>query len=143
MRFQHILVPTDFSEGAARAIEVAIGMAIQFDAKLTLLHVLPIPPELEMWSSEGLAAPIEHMSHAARAELDRVADGLRKRHPKVEIRIGTDSPRDEILAATKDIGADLVVMGTHGRRGLARFLLGSTAESVVRMSDVAVLTVRG
>lgn len=123
-------------------MDVAVDLAIQFDARLTLLYVLPIPPELELWSSQGLSAPIEEMTRAAEVELGRVADGIRQRHPKVELRVGTESPRDEILAATKAVGADLVVMGTHGRRGIARFVLGSTAESVVRMSDVAVLTVR-
>lgn len=139
--FAHVLCPTDFSEGAARATELAAELAVSFDARLTLLHVVSTPTAAAFWYAEGLTYPVEEIYTAARRELDRSAEIVRRAHPAVATVLAGGDPRDEILSSTKELGADLVVMGTHGRRGLERLVLGSTAETVVRMSSVPVLVV--
>ncbi|HVY46768.1 MAG TPA: universal stress protein [Minicystis sp.] len=139
--FQHILVATDFSACAALAVDVAVDLAQQFGAKLTLLHVFEPPLQYDM----GWSYPIPPMvdlqavdEQALEAELER----LRARFPAIEAVSSSGSAWRRILAIAKARGADLVVMGTHGRHGLPRALLGSVAEKVVRMSEVPVLTVR-
>lgn len=139
--FAHVLVPTDFSEGAARATELAAELAVSFDARLTLLHVVSTPTAAALWYAEGLTYPVEEIYTAARRELERAGEVVRRVHPAVATVLAGGDPRDEILSSTRELGADLVVMGTHGRRGLERLVLGSTAESVVRTSRVPVLVV--
>lgn len=136
-----ILVPTDLSPGATRAMHVAVELAATFDAELTLLHVLPVPADIALWYAEGLSWPLDEIYPAARREISAVADALRKRHPKVDSLLGAADPRTQILETAKEIGADLIIMGTHGRTGITHLVLGSVAERVVRASPVPVLTV--
>jgi nucleotide-binding universal stress UspA family protein len=142
---RRILVPTDFGECSAPALRLAAFLAEQLHAELILLHVVqdvtlalpdavmptPVPgPDLaEMIESgkQGLANLIrsEHLEHL---------------HPQTEIRVG--SPVAEIVAAAKDLHADLLCIGTHGRTGLAHLILGSQAERILREAPCPVLTVK-
>jgi nucleotide-binding universal stress UspA family protein len=138
---KHILLPTDFEAASGAALELAISLAQAFDAKLTLLHVweIPIYPYMEFMLNSELIAGVE-----ARA-LQRLTDaaaGVRQTLPAVTSKLKTGQPWSAILEAIDETQADLVVMGTHGRRGLSHVLLGSVAEKVVRLSPVPVLTVR-
>lgn len=136
--FEHILVATDFTSLACSAEDRAIALASALGAKLTLLHVHQLP---SIAPAEGLLLPYDELEASARTALDEKAAALRKRFPglRAEMRIGY--PDVEIVAAAKELGADLIVMGTHGRRGIRRALLGSVAARVVRTSPVPVLTV--
>lgn len=141
--FRHILVATDFSEASRRAFESAGELAAALGADLTVLHAceVPVPPDA------GLAVPpgVDLLSAAeaeARRRLDElVASATARGWPcRAILRVGV--PWQEILSVAAEALFDLVVMGTHGRRGIAHALMGSVAEKVVRASPVPVLTVR-
>ena len=142
-RFKHILVPTDFSEPAERALELAMTVAERFDSKVTLLHATWIPPVAYGGYAESLSWPIDDMTKAAKQELDAVLAKAKTRLPTIDGLVTFSEPSQTILDVARDRRADLIVMGTHGRRGLSRVLLGSVAERIVRLSPVPVLTVSG
>jgi nucleotide-binding universal stress UspA family protein len=141
--FTHILVPTDFGEAADRALDFAIDIASKFDAKLTVFHVSGVPAFAYAFYAEGLSWPTNEMTKGATTELDTFLHGVKERYPKAEGVVVSGEPWLAILEAAKKQGADLIVMGTHGRRGISRVLLGSVAEKVVRLSPVPVLTISG
>jgi nucleotide-binding universal stress UspA family protein len=137
---RHVLCPTDFSASADHALEVAIELAAKLDAKLTLLHVYSLP--VSGFGGDFAVLPVQDLDAAARRALDGVLERVHVRHANVDGVVQQGSPASTILAVADACGADLIVMGTHGRRGVAHFLLGSVAERVVRTARVAVLTVR-
>ena len=142
--FHRIVVPTDFSECADAAWALARRMAAEWGSELVLVHVLVETPlyaegpfntghtrdvfaTARTWGGRALAERVE-AAHAA---------GL---HARSELRTGR--PHAEILALATDAKADLIVIGTHGRDGLNRALLGSVADRVVHLAPCPVLTVR-
>lgn len=139
LRIRHILAPTDFSAAAERALAMALELAGVFDARVTLLHVWSMPYTAY---AEGLTWPLDEMERAARSALDRTLANAREVHPKVEALLREDGDWAQILEVANERDVDLIVMGTHGRRGLPHFVLGSVAEKVVRLSPVPVLTVK-
>lgn len=139
---KHILVPTDLSEGAEQALEYACELARRLDAEIHLLNVVGIPalgvPELGVALTSTV---IDQLVTENQAALDQIArTKCTARLGQVLIKAG--DPRDTINRTAQELGADLIVMGTHGRRGITRALLGSVAETVVRTAPCAVLTVR-
>ena len=134
----HILVPTDFGEPAQSAVEVGLELAIKLDAKLTVLHVYE-PPIFPY--AVGVYLPTEELYAAARKTTKETAARARKRWSNLDAFVAEGRPLERILHVAKDQGVDLIVMGTHGHRGFMRALLGSVAETVVRLSPVPVLTV--
>jgi nucleotide-binding universal stress UspA family protein len=140
-----ILVPTDFSEIAAMATETAMDLAKAFSASVVLMHAYELPvytyayPTVPYVPTPELAAGLEEA--AARG-----LEALRKQYEQRGVPLGTLTRAgiawEQILAAAATTQAGLIVMGTHGRRGLPRALMGSVAEKVVRLSPVPVLTVR-
>jgi nucleotide-binding universal stress UspA family protein len=137
---RHILVLTDFEEPATRALDMALTIAERFDARVTVMHVCAIPNSPY---GSALFWPVEDLSREATKQLKAVVEGAQRRYPSVDMLLSQGDPRDEALAALSGKGDpfQLVVIGTHGRRGLARALLGSVAEAIVRSSPVPVLTV--
>jgi nucleotide-binding universal stress UspA family protein len=144
MRFTKILCPVDFSSISREALRVAAELVRDSSASLVLAHVSESPP----WSMRGdISAPpevVQGMLDSEQAELARwhvLTKELGVR--EVAVRFLTGVPWDQIVAvARSDRSIDLVVMGTHGRTGLAHVLLGSVAEKVVRHAPCAVLVVR-
>jgi universal stress protein A len=138
-----ILVPTDFSEHADHALEYAAKLAATLDATICLVHAITIPamsvPEMGMAYS---ALSIKAMTEHAQSELDKRVAGYRDRVTLAPTRLDVGDARDVIDLAAEQIDADLIIMGTHGRRGIRRMLLGSVAESVVRTARCPVLTIR-
>lgn len=139
--FQRILAATDFSEAAHAAVGLAAAVARDAGAELTVLHVCEVPPYAD-------TGPIPYdvltpLAAAAQARLDELLREVRAVHPGVRALLKLGAPWEEILAAARETRADLIVMATRGRRGLAHALLGSVAERVLRLSEVPVLTVRG
>lgn len=135
-----ILLPTDGSEGTQRAVDHAIQLASEHDAALRVLHVVnlgAIPPEV---GADRIAEALEAGGETAIADvIDRAeAAGVTDVSGVVE----HGSPHREILDYAEANDVSLIVMGTHGRTGLDRYLLGSVAERVVRLSETPVLTVR-
>ncbi len=140
--FEKVLVCTDFSEPASRAVERAIDVARRYEARLHIVHVWE-PPITGGTAFTGPAvdwsAPIEE---SARAQLDELVAGLRSGKVDVTATLTSGAAWDRIIAVIETVHADLVVVGTHGRTGIRRVLMGSVAERVVRHSPVPVLTVR-
>ncbi len=139
--FRHILVPTDFSDAANQALELALELAPKFEAKITLLHSTWLPPYYYSAYAEGLAWPTEELEGKAKQELDAACSRAKERYANVESVLASGEAWERILEAAKERAVDLIVMGTHGRRGISRLVLGSIAEKVVRLSPVPVLTV--
>ncbi|MBX3258284.1 MAG: universal stress protein [Labilithrix sp.] len=139
--FKHILVPTDFEEASEHALEAALDLAQDLDAEVTIVHVIQAPPIYYSAYAQGLAWPVEELDGAARRALDDALAAAKKRYGKVDAVLLNGAPRVQILEAVVDRKADVIVMGTHGRRGIVRAVLGSVAESIVRTSPVPVLTV--
>src|SRR5262249_43226362 len=125
-----ILHPTDFSERSETAFRLACGLARDHGAQVVVLHVAQIPATIY---AETIAFPRpEDFKDELREKLHSIqaADaGLAVCH-----RLEEGTPADEILRVAQMVNADLIVMGTHGRRGLRRLLMGSVAEKVVRQS---------
>ncbi len=137
-----ILVGTDFGEASDRALDHAVALAQATNARIVLLHACPVEA---FGFPEGPPATrdlLNEMQGAARSALDEVIARRQTARVPIEARVELGDARDALVAAAGQIHADLVVMGTHGRRGVRRALLGSVAESVTRTAPCPVLTVR-
>jgi nucleotide-binding universal stress UspA family protein len=137
--FRTILVPYDFSQPAAHALAVAIDLARTHRSELRVLHA--IPPLYPLHGAPVMPSPGDVAAAEARLEKDVAAATKGRRLARVRTSVAVGPPAQCILAAARK--ADVVVMGTLGRTGLAHLLLGSVAERVVRYATVPVLTVRG
>jgi nucleotide-binding universal stress UspA family protein len=140
--FRHILVATDFQPPAAHALDLAVTLAARDEAQLTLLNVYSTPVLVHSADDPIVLESLPELRAHAQRQLDELLDRIRGRWPKVSGAIREGEAKKEIVEAAREMGADLVVLGTHGNSGLARVLLGSVAEHVVRHSHVPVLTVR-
>lgn len=146
--FEHLLVPTDFSEPSRLAAEYALHLAQPLGASIDLLHVLEFPDYIDAWSR--LVADkddTEQLERLARRRAQSALAAFAGALPKVEsVEVRTRLEEGELtqtlLEATQPSRCDLVVTGTHGRTGLSRVLLGNVAEKLVRYSECPVLTVR-
>lgn len=137
--FKHVLAATDFSEASAAATDLAIALAQDCGAGLTVLNVCEVPTFPEAIPPVDF---VTTLSDVASTRLTGLLGEIRVRLPGAKGLVRVGSPWEEIVAAARDLGADLLVVGTHGRRGLTHALLGSVAERVVRTSPIPVLTVR-
>jgi nucleotide-binding universal stress UspA family protein len=143
VKIDTIVIATDFSAQARVATDWALSLAAALGARVVLAHSYDLPivgfPDGALLVDAGTAARLSDDAQAALdAELARTKDhGVR-----VEGVLKQGDPREEIPALALAVGAGLVVAGSHGRRGVARALLGSMAESLVRTSKVPVVVVR-
>lgn len=137
-----ILVPTDFSVSAETALDYALELAAKFDAKVYVMHAYQLPvvgfPDGVLLPTAAIATRV-----ISWAQSQLAACVARRKESNVDLVpiLKQADAREAVLSATDELSADLVVMGTHGRRGLAHALIGSVAESVVRSSTVPVMTV--
>jgi nucleotide-binding universal stress UspA family protein len=138
--YEQVLVPTDGSEAAEAAIDHAVDVASTYDARLHALYVV----DASVYSSleVGVETVVEALTEEGEKAVARVADRARAADVPVETHVVTGTAFPTILEVADDVDADLIVMATHGRRGIERYLLGSVTERVVRKSDVPVMTVR-
>lgn len=138
-----ILVPTDFSEPSIAALDYAVDLAEKVGATVHVIHAYELPligaPEASLMMSTDMLKGILDAAEKALAEL---AGKYAARKINLVTALEQSDPRDAVVAASRRVDADLIIMGTHGRRGLARALIGSVAETVVRTSTVPVLTIR-
>ncbi len=141
--FDTIVVATDGSDSVGRAIDVAVDVAARFDAEVHAVYVVD-RGEVESTPDEVRDDLREALDDHGEAALEQVTDAATARDPDLgvtaEVREGR--PAAEIAGYARDVDADVVVMGTRGRHGENRFLIGSVAERVVRTCPVPVLTVR-
>ena len=142
--FRRILVATDFTETSNRAIDAALELASRLGASLTVMHVYEIPvvgvPDGALIATPELAARI---TDAARSALDQTLKRLEGQGVRVEGILREGVAWEEIEHVGDQMQADVIVIGTHGRRGIARALLGSVAENVIRTTYRPVLTIHG
>jgi nucleotide-binding universal stress UspA family protein len=142
--FEHVLVATDFASSSSRAVHFAAELASELGAQLTVLHVIQDAPDVypvEAPLRFPLGTPPEPELTAKR-ELDAFVKAFMDRAPACKGAVRFGDPAREIVAYAEDTECDLIILGTHGRRRLARWLLGSVAEKVVRISHVPVITLR-
>ncbi len=137
-----ILVPTDLGEGADAALEYACDLARPFGARIHLVSAITIPalgvPELGVAMTgsvvDGMMADTLH-------GLEAIIERNKHRGAFAKPVLKSGDPVDIINETAKEVGADMIVMTTHGRTGVARWLLGSVTEQVVRTSPIPVLTI--
>jgi universal stress protein A len=140
---RNLLVPTDFSRPSNHAVEYAVELAARLDATIHLLHAVHFPPLGVPELGLAYAATMtETMVKDAQRTLDEIADRHRGKVKMAPVRIEVGDPRDVVEKVANAIHADMIIIGTHGRRGLRRFLLGSVAEAVLRAAPCPVLSVR-
>ena len=140
--FKHILAATDFSEPSQKAVRLATQLARNFKASLTLVHVFEYPRALYSPAALYAGDLVEPVLEEVESTMEEMIRSISRDVPLVSAKIRQGVPYEQILAAAKESGADLIVMGTRGRTGIAHVMLGSVAEKVVRLSPVPVLTVR-
>ncbi|QKG93732.1 universal stress protein [Halorubrum sp. SS5] len=138
--YSEILVPTDGSPASDAAIEHAIDLADRYDARLHALYVV----DGAAYSSleAGAEVVVEALESEGEEATTRVAEAAADAGVECVTSVTSGTAYRSIHNYVDDHGIDVVVMGTHGRKGIDRYLLGSVTERVVRTSDVPVLTVR-
>lgn len=148
---KHILVASDLTSASAPAMRTAIDLARRLDATVTVLHVVAPPYDegglfttLTAGDRAYLRSLCEREQHAAAQVLREQVQGCVEGRDPVPVtpRVQLGTPADGIIAAAEAVGADVIVLGTHGRTGWQHVVLGSVAERVVRRSRIPVLTVR-
>jgi nucleotide-binding universal stress UspA family protein len=142
LNLKRILLPVDFSEPSRKALQYARSFARQFNAEVLLLHVVeivPVPAPMVLVQDTVTQGKV----HEEAAK--RLSEWRKELAPEVSVRAvvseALDAPR-QILAAATENNVDLIILGTHGRTGLAHLFVGSTAEKVVRRAPCPVLIVR-
>jgi nucleotide-binding universal stress UspA family protein len=138
--FRKILCPIDFDENSSNALEQAIEIARHFKAAVVLVHAAPL---VAQFGEDSLPGDLyQDQQKAALARLNEVA-GRKLSGIEHQTEVYTGDVAGSILAAVDQFQPDLLIMATHGRTGLAHFVLGSVAEAVVRRASCPVLTIRG
>ena len=147
--FKHLLLPTDGSKLAGRAIVRGIGLAKSLGARVTLLSVVP---EFRMIADESFAVPMSaqlksRYEKEAKARAGKMLQSVTRKVSAAGLKaesvvIASDLPYQQIIAVAKKRKCDLVVMASHGRRGLTGLLLGSETVKVLTHSKIPVLVVR-
>ena len=144
LEINHILVPVDFTETSKRALEHATELAKKFGAWITVMHAYQIPvlgfPEGAYIAAAEVAT---QLATAAQRGLEAVVQDHKLDGVVMKSVLRDGVPWEEINAVAKEVRADLIVIGTHGRRGLARALLGSVAENVIRTTALPVFVIHG
>lgn len=138
--YDEILVPTDGSKAADRAVEHAIDLAERYDARLHALYVV----DANAYSTleAGTDVVISALEEEGEEAVSAVAEQAEAAGIETATEVQTGTVHRSIIDYADENDIDLIVMGTHGRRGLDRYLLGSVTEKVVRTADAPVLTIR-
>jgi universal stress protein A len=142
MNIKQILFPTDFSESSDEALKYASNLASDTGARLWIVHVdelldAAVPPVPPFEGGYFVEAAWDAQRHEVKDKLAKVVPTVPD--VKFEQRYLMGSPQNEILQFAVDQGVDLIVMGSHGRKGISRLLMGSVAEAVMRQASCPVL----
>jgi nucleotide-binding universal stress UspA family protein len=144
-----LLLPTDFSSCARKAMHLAARIAPSIGADVLLLHVTQLPlglvegSEIRPMPDQEPIEVTRFVRESSLAELERYAEGLRESGLSVDTRVELGDPVDVILGVADEIDPAMIVMGTHGRTGLSHLLIGSVAEKVMHEARRPILTVPG
>ena len=134
--FENVLIPTDGSDPARKAMETGIDLAAEHDATVHGLYT--VEPTYAAESGQVT----ETLQRKGERIVSDVAEAAEARGLAAVTEVWTGTPHEEILDYAAENDIDVIVMGTHGRTGLGRYLLGSVTQKVVRLSEVPVLTVQ-
>ncbi|WP_418116407.1 universal stress protein [Variovorax sp. 350MFTsu5.1] len=146
--FKRILVATDGTALSKKAVDSAIALAVQNDSDLVALTVVPRYPKSYFegsttFSAEDVGRIEKQWAEKAQAMLDKVRDRARERGVRIRTaQASSDLVAESIIAAAKKHRSDLIVMASHGRKGLKRLLLGSETQQVLVRSSLPVLVLR-
>jgi nucleotide-binding universal stress UspA family protein len=142
--YQRILCPIDLDDSVASQLVTAAELARHFEATAVVLHV--VPPAMVSAAGPGVPAPPASDLNRSREEsaLARLRESSRDvmAGTRFELMVQLGDPAESILRVDQDLHPDLIVMGTHGRKGLRRLVLGSVAERVIREARCPVLTLK-
>ena len=143
----NILFPIDLTENSSKILPYVLSVSEKYDSTIYLLHVVP---DLQKWAKEYISHTSPYASldvfkkeaqEGAEKAMDRVCEEQLQSCPNFQRRTVSGDPATEILKAIETEDIDMVIMGTHGRKGLEHIILGSVAENVVKKSPVPVLTI--
>jgi len=137
---QIILHPTDFSERSQYAFQLACSLARDYEARLIVLYVAQPTPVIFGEMVAVPQVPLDEELRPWRQKLHELQQTTAQTQVETNLRVG--DPAEEVLREAEEMQADLIVMGTHGRTGLGRVLMGSVAEQVVRRATCPVLTIK-
>lgn len=143
--FKHILVPVDGSSTSLKAVEKAVGLAKAFDAQVTAVYVLDPYPFTGV-GADFAYGQAQYLT-AATAEANKALDDVKSSMADSGVQLNTlvgegHAVHEGIVRVGQNVGADLIVMGSHGRRGLEKLVLGSVAQRVLQVAHVPVMVVR-
>jgi len=150
IQLKKILVPTDFSPNSKKALNYAVRLARTVQGRLLLLHVVEVPefsgllPEASSWQLDyqEIRKTFDSAIQQADDKLNQLARRVAEEKIEVEAKVCQGCPDEEIVKTAQEEEVDLIVITTHGYTGLKHFLLGSTAEKVVRIAPCLVLVLR-
>jgi len=144
MEIKSILFPTDFSEGSSQALKYAVDMAKKYGAKLYIVHVIYDIAKASGWYVPHVSVDqmYKDIEISAKKELERFGVDELSGIKDIERTVITGVPHEEIVNFANKNKVDIVIIATHGRKGIDRLLFGSTAAQVVRFAPCPVLTVR-
>ena len=141
--FDRILIPTDGSDQAKPAVEMALGLAETHGATLHVLFIVDQPTTVSGMGEgfSGLDDLLDALEERGHQATTAIVERAREQDIETTAAVRRGNPHDDILSYAEDNDIDVIVMGTHGRTGVKRALLGSVTENVVRHSEIPVLTV--
>ncbi len=141
--FKNILFPIDFSECSQKIFPYALEMARTFEGRLYLLFVVHDISYLTTIDvpRDTLMNTVAEIARAGENQIEAFCDKHLSDFPNHETKVVTGNPADEIVKFADEQGVDLIVMGTHGRKGLDRTLMGSVADNVIKNAAVPVMTI--
>ena len=147
MEMKKILFPCDVTENSSKILPYVLSVSEKYGSTIYLLHVVP---DLQKWAKEYISHTSPYASldmfkkealEGAEKAMDRVCEEQLQSCPNFQRRVVSGDPATEILKTIETEDMDMVIMGTHGRKGLEHIILGSVAENVVRKSPVPVMTI--
>lgn len=143
MEIKRILFPTDISEGSAHAVPFVADLTKHYGAKLYIVHVMYDVARTTGWYVPHISMDelYKDISSNAMKEIEKCCVEELRGYKDIEYKILKGVPHEEILKFAEENKIDMIIMGTHSRKGLDRVIFGSTAERVVRNAPCAVLTV--
>jgi len=139
-----LLVPVDFSDTSNLALDYAVDLAKALGAKVVVMHAYELP--VYGFPDGALVATVEiatRIMNGAQAGLAALQEKRKDKGVEITSVLRQGVPWDEVHSVAEEVKADMIIIGTHGRGGLARALLGSVAEKIIRTSTRPVLTIRG
>jgi nucleotide-binding universal stress UspA family protein len=146
-RIRRILHATDYSKASERALQETVDFAKQNDAEMLVVHVIqPVVPYVageDIGAAELYVKLEESTKQEAQRSMDKLMQRLERLGVKAKSLLLRGIPADQIVKAAKNRKADMIVIGTHGRTGLSKLLMGSVASRVISTAPSPVLTVRG